>query len=68
MQYVHHRNKDDSYTKSQKEILVFEITWCIVAFCTGASGNLFCRNGDLVLRKLDCEEFVDGLGHVFDRR
>ena len=47
--------------------LVFKITWCIVAFCTGASGKFYCRNGDLVLRKLDCEEFVDGLGHVFDR-
>ena len=38
-----------------------------MAFCTGASGNLFCRNGDLVLRKFYLEEFVDCLGHVFDR-
>ena len=49
MQYVHHRNEDGSYNKSQKEILVFKITWYIIVFCTGASGVSFCRNGDLVM-------------------
>ena len=35
-----------------------------VAFCTGVS---YCRNGDLVLRKVDCEIIIDCWGHVFDR-
>ena len=66
-QYVHHRNKDSSYTKSQKEILVFKITWYIVAFCTGASGMSFCWNRDLVIHKFDCKVLVDGKGRVFNR-
>ena len=67
MQYVHYRKKDGSYEKSEKKVLVFKITWCIAAFCTGASGVSFCRNGDLVLRKFHEEVIVDGLGHVFER-
>ena len=67
MEYVHYRKKDGSYEKSEKKVLVFGITWCIVAFCTGASGVSFCRNGDLVLRKFHEEVIVDGLGHVFQR-
>ena len=67
MQYVHHRNKDGSYTKSQKEILAFKITWYIVAFCTGASGMSFCRNRDLVIRKFDRKVLVDGKDRVFNR-
>ena len=67
MEYVHYRKKGGSYTKRQSKILVFKITWCIVAFCTGASGNSYCRNGDLVLRNFNCSIFVDGLGHVFGR-
>ena len=46
MEYVHYRKKDGSYEKSEKKVLVFGITWCIVAFCTGASGVSFCRNGN----------------------
>ena len=64
MEYVHYRKKDGSYTKRQSKILVFKITWFIVAFRTGASGNSYCRNGDLVLQKFSCSIFVDGLGHV----
>ena len=67
MQHVHYREKDGSYTKSPKKVLVFGITWCIIVFCTGASGNSFCWNGDLVLHKFNGTKFVDGLGHVFDR-
>ena len=52
---------------TRSTILVFGITWCIIVFCTGASGNLFCWNGDLVLRKFCEEVIVDGLGHVFER-
>ena len=66
-QYVHCKNVDGIYTKSSKKILVFGITWCIAAFCTGASGVSFCRNGDLVLRKFREEVFVDGFGSVFTR-
>ena len=64
MEYVHYRKKDGSYTKRQSKILVFKITWFIMAFRTGASGNSYCRNGDLVLQKFSCSIFVDGLGHV----
>ena len=71
MEYVRYsyREKDGSYsyTKRQSKILVFKITWRIVAFCTGASGNSYYWNGDLVLWKFNCSIFVDGLGHVFDR-
>ena len=67
MQHLHYREKDGSYTKSPKKVLVFGITWCIIVFCTGASGNLFCWNGDLVLHKFNGTIFVDGLGHVFER-
>ena len=50
------------------KILVFnKIVWCIVAFCTGASGVSYCQNDDLVIRKFDCEIIVDGWGCVFDR-
>ena len=43
------------------------MSWCIIIFCTGASGVSYCWNGDLVLRKFDHTIFVDGLGHVFVR-
>ena len=43
------------------------MSWCIIIFCTGASGVSYCWNGDLVLRKFDHTIFVDGLGHVLDR-
>ena len=61
------REKDGSYSKSPKKVLVFGTTWCIIVFCTGASGNLFCWNGDLVFHKFNGTIFVDGLGHVFER-
>ena len=67
MEYVLKREKDGSYTKSPKKVLVFGITWCIIVFCTGASGVSFCWNGDLVLHKFNGTIFVDGLGHVFER-
>ena len=68
MQHVHYREKDGSYTKSPKKVLVFGIPWCIIVFCTGASGVSYCWNGDLVLHnKFNGTKFVDGLGHVFDR-
>ena len=67
MEEVIYREKDGSYTKSPKKVLVFGIPWCIIVFCTGASGVSFCRNGDLVLHKFEGTKFVDGLGHVFDR-
>ena len=38
-----------------------------MAFCTGASGMSFCRNGDLVICKFDRKVLVDGLGCVFNR-
>ena len=66
MEYVHYKEKDGSYTKSPKKVLVFGITWCIAAFCTGASGLSYCRNGDLVLRKFHEEVLVDGRGRVFN--
>ena len=66
MEYVHYRKKDGSYEKSEKKVLVFGITWCIAAFCTGASGLSYCRNGDLVLRKFHEEVLVDGRGRVFN--
>ena len=67
MQHVHYKEKDGSYTKSPKKVLVFGIPWCIIVFCTGASGVSYCWNGDLVLHKFNGTIFVDGLGHVFDR-
>ena len=53
MQHVHYREKDGSYTKSRQKVLVFGIPWCIIVFCTGASGVSFCWNDDLVLQKFD---------------
>ena len=67
MQHVHYREKDGSYTKSRQKVLVFGIPWCIIVFCTGASGNSYCLNGDLVLHKFNCTIYVDGLGRVFNR-
>ena len=67
MEYVLKREKDGSYSKSPKKVLVFGITWCITVFCTGASGVSYCWNGDLVLHKFNGTIFVDGLGHVFER-
>ena len=52
---------------TKSKVLVFKISWCIIIFCTGASGVSYCWKGDLVLRKFDHTIFVDGLGHVLDR-
>ena len=43
------------------------MSWCIIIFCTGASGVSYCWNGDLVLHKFNGTIFVDGFGHVFTR-
>ena len=69
MEYVYYRNKDGSQSyQKQHQDLVFKIIWCIiVVFCTGASGNSFCWNDNLVLHKFNRNIYVDGLGHVFDR-
>lgn len=52
---------------TKSKILVFKISWCIIVFCSGASGNSFGWNGDLVLHKFNRNIYVDGLGHMFDR-